>query len=69
MSYSTTEVVESIGRTLGRKLRIHSVAERQRAGDRPVLQSDCTKLKKHGWLPKFDLDEALAETLKFYGKC
>jgi UDP-glucose 4-epimerase len=68
VAYSTSEVVESISRALGRELQISSVPERQRTGDRPVLQSDCSKLRKYGWSPQFDLVKALAETLRAYGR-
>lgn len=69
VTYSVPEVVASMGRALGRELRINSVPERQRAGDRPILQSDCTKLRQYGWSPRCNLDEALVDTLRFYGKC
>jgi UDP-glucose 4-epimerase len=66
-AYSTTEVVESIGRALGRKLEIDPAPLCPRACDRPVLQSDCSKLRRYGWAPKYSLDDALAATLKSYG--
>src|SRR5690606_12348210 len=66
-AYSASEVVDSIGRALGRALQVNSVPERQRSGDRPVLQSDCRKLQRYGWAPRYSLDEALAATLKSYG--
>jgi nucleoside-diphosphate-sugar epimerase len=67
-AHSAQDVVDTIGECLGRTLRIDSVPERQRAGDRPVLQSNCAKLRGHGWYPRYDLRTALDATLKFYGK-
>jgi len=66
-AYSASDVVDSIGRALGRALQVDSVPERQRAGDRPVLRSDCSKLQRLGWAPRYGLDEALAATLRSYG--
>lgn len=68
LCYSATEVVDTIADVLGRKLTIDSVPERQRAGDRPVLQSDSSKLQKHGWSPEYDLRRGLEETLNFYSR-
>jgi len=66
-AYSASDVVDSIGRALGRALQVDSVPERQRVGDRPVLRSDCSKLQRLGWAPRYGLDEALAATLRSYG--
>lgn len=68
IAYSTSEIVEAMARALGRELQINSVPSRQRAGDRPVLQSNCSKLQQYGWSPKFDLLQALEETLRSYGR-
>lgn len=67
-AYTATEIVDAIGRALGRKLQVNSVPERQRAGDRPVLQSDCSRLKELGWAPQFTLDEGIECILRHYGK-
>ena len=67
-SFSAKEIVDAIGAVLDKQLSIDSVPERQRAGDRPNLCSDNSKLVGLGWKPKHDLHSALRSTLEYYDK-
>ncbi len=68
VAYSPVEIVAAISELLGRELRIDSVPERQRGGDRPYLISDCSKLRTAGWAPAHSLSQGLEKTLRSYAK-
>ena len=65
-AYNAEEIVQAIGELLGRKIHIESVAEKQRAGDRPVLVADNQKLKDLNWTCRYDLSRSMDATLKSY---
>lgn len=64
-AYSAEEMASTIGEILGLKLSIESAPERQRAGDRPFLCADITRLSKLGWKCKYDFRQGLESTLEF----
>lgn len=67
-TYSAGDLVATIAEILGTTIEIDSVPERQRAGDRPNLRADAARLGGLGWKCRFDLREALTDTLRSYGK-
>lgn len=66
-AFSARQMVDEIGAILGRELVVASVPERQRAGDRPALLADNTRLRELGWQPEGDFRESLRKTLAAYG--
>jgi UDP-glucose 4-epimerase len=65
-AYSAQEVVDQIAEVLGSNITIDSVADRQRAGDRPFLCADNSRLRQLGWNCADDLHSSLKKTLDFY---
>lgn len=66
LSYTAGDLVELIGEITNSSIEIDSIAERQRAGDRPNLRADNSRLKELGWTCKYDLRQSLAKTLEYY---
>lgn len=66
-AYSAEDMVNTIGEIFGSPLSIDSTPERQRAGDRPYLSADNTRLTELGWKCRHDFRQALESTLAFYG--
>jgi UDP-glucose 4-epimerase len=65
--YSAQEMVDEIGALLECELRVVSVPERQRQGDRPVLLADIRRLTDLGWRPSGGFRESLRKTLAAHG--
>lgn len=66
-AYSAQDVVMEIAEAIGNDLKIESIAERQRAGDRPVLVADKGKLEALGWKCQHDFKRAVRSTLRCCG--
>lgn len=66
-AYSAQDVVKEMERALGVSLSVDSVAERQRAGDRPMLVADTKKLESQGWRCQHHFRSAVRATLLAYG--
>jgi len=66
LSYTAGDLVELIGEITDTSIEIDSIAERQRAGDRPNLCADNSRLKELGWSCQYDLRKSLAETMDYY---
>jgi len=66
--YSNREIIESVQRVTGKKIKV--VESPRRAGDPPELYADPAKIKKElGWSARFtDLDEIVRTAWKWFEK-
>jgi len=71
--YSAEEILKTLIRISGVKVKTEIDPDRLRPSDVKILQSDSTKFKeKTGWKPKYNIKQTLSEELRFweeyYGK-
>ena len=58
------DVVEAIGKQLGREDLIRLGALAQRKGDPPVILANVSRLRETGWRPGYALERGLAESIE-----
>ena len=64
-SYDGNEIVEAVGRIMGRQLVVTRDETRFRPTDRPRLAADLTRAARElNWHPTTDFDDGLAETIE-----
>jgi UDP-glucose 4-epimerase len=61
------EVIDAMSKVMKTELKIRSVPERHRGGERPVLMADNDRLRSLGWRCENDLLSSVEKTLQFYG--
>ncbi|MFH0882216.1 MAG: NAD(P)-dependent oxidoreductase [bacterium] len=63
------QIVETIGRLTGRGELIELGAYQPRVDDPPMVVADNGRLREAtGWLPQYDLESGLAETVEWWGR-
>jgi UDP-glucose 4-epimerase len=65
---SVHDIVESLGRILGRPITIVQEPSRVRATDRMLLVADIEKIRRAtSWMPRVSLDDSLRDLVEAYG--
>jgi UDP-glucose 4-epimerase len=65
---SVSDIVDLIGRILGRPITVIGEAARMRPADRMLLLADITKIRQvTGWTPRITLEESLRDLVAAYG--
>ena len=65
-SYSILEICEMLSKLMNKKLPIKSNKSKSRKNEISNVISDCSKIKKLGWIPKINLSKGLKLTLDWY---
>jgi UDP-glucose 4-epimerase len=68
VTHSVTDVVDALGRILGRPITVVQAASRVRTTERMVLALDITKVRRATqWTPRLTLDDSLVDLITAYG--
>jgi UDP-glucose 4-epimerase len=68
VAVSVRDLVELLGRVLGREVSIESERGRMRATERMLLVADTERIRlATGWTPRVGLQDSLADLVAFYG--
>jgi UDP-glucose 4-epimerase len=67
-AWSVQDVVDLLGRILGRAIRIVQEPSRRRASERMLLAADIRRIRgAAGWAPRISLEESLKDLIASYG--
>ena len=66
VSYSAQDIVNTIGKLKGIRIKIKIDKGTLRNNEAFEERADITKLKKVGWIPKYNLEKGLSEMLRAY---